>query len=49
MFLLCRLTGGAFTIDSSTPMFWINLNEHPNLVNPLVIRMYVYLKKKNPY
>jgi hypothetical protein len=28
-FLLCRLTSGAFTIDSSTPTLRINLNEHP--------------------
>jgi hypothetical protein len=29
VFLLCRLTSGAFTIDSSTPTLTINLNEHP--------------------
>jgi hypothetical protein len=28
VFLLCRLTSGAFTIDSSTPTLRINLNEH---------------------
>jgi hypothetical protein len=27
--VLCRLTSGAFTIDSSTPTFRRNLNEHP--------------------
>jgi hypothetical protein len=27
--LLCRLTSGAFTIDSSTPTLTGNLNEHP--------------------
>jgi hypothetical protein len=29
VFLLCRLTSGAFTIDSSTPTLRRNLNEHP--------------------
>jgi hypothetical protein len=29
VFLLCRLTSGAFTIDSSTPTLTGNLNEHP--------------------
>jgi hypothetical protein len=29
VFIFCRLTSGAFTIDSSTPTFRINLNEHP--------------------
>jgi hypothetical protein len=33
VFLLCRVTSGAFTIDSSTPIFRINLNEHPILLN----------------
>jgi hypothetical protein len=28
VFLLCRLTSGAFTIDSSTPTLRRNLNEH---------------------
>jgi hypothetical protein len=28
VFLLCRLTSGAFTIDSSTLTLRINLNEH---------------------
>jgi hypothetical protein len=31
VFLLCRLTSGAFTIDSSTPILRINLSEHPIL------------------
>jgi hypothetical protein len=29
VFLLCRLTNGAFTIESSAPTLRINLNEHP--------------------
>jgi hypothetical protein len=29
VFLLCRLTSGAFKIDSSTPTLRRNLNEHP--------------------
>jgi hypothetical protein len=29
LFSLCRLTSGAFTIDSSTPTLKRNLNEHP--------------------
>jgi hypothetical protein len=29
VFLLCRLTRSAFTIDSSTPTLRRNLNEHP--------------------
>jgi hypothetical protein len=29
VFLLCRLTSGAFTNDSSTPTSRRNLNEHP--------------------
>jgi hypothetical protein len=33
-FLLCRLTSGAFTIDSSTPTLRINLNEHPIYLYP---------------
>jgi hypothetical protein len=28
VFLLCRLTSGTFTIDSSTPTLRRNLNEH---------------------
>jgi hypothetical protein len=28
VFLLCRLTSGAFTVDSSTPTLRINLNKH---------------------
>jgi hypothetical protein len=31
VFLQCRLTSGAFTIDSSTPTMRINLNEHTKL------------------
>jgi hypothetical protein len=27
--LLCRLTSGAFTIDSLRPTLWRNFNEHP--------------------
>jgi hypothetical protein len=33
VFLLCRLTSGEFTIDSSTPTLTRNLNEHPILVS----------------
>jgi hypothetical protein len=29
VFLLCRLTRGASSINSSTPTLRINLNEHP--------------------
>jgi hypothetical protein len=29
VFLICRLTSDGFTIDSSTPTLWRNLNEHP--------------------
>jgi hypothetical protein len=29
VFLLCKLTSGTFTIDSSTPTLRRNLNEHP--------------------
>jgi hypothetical protein len=32
VFLLCRRTSGAFTIDSSTPTLTINLNERPILI-----------------
>jgi hypothetical protein len=37
VFLLCRLTSGAFTIDSSTSTLRIDLNEHP-------IYLYLHLK-----
>jgi hypothetical protein len=29
VFLVCRLTSGVFTINSSTPILKIILNEHP--------------------
>jgi hypothetical protein len=32
VFLVCRLTSGAFTIDFSTPTLRIHLNEHPILL-----------------
>jgi ABC-type thiamin/hydroxymethylpyrimidine transport system permease subunit len=32
VFLLCRLTSGAFTIESLTPTLRRNLNEHPILI-----------------
>jgi hypothetical protein len=31
VFLFCRVTSGAFTIDSSTPTSTRNFNEHPIL------------------
>jgi hypothetical protein len=37
VFLLCRLTSGAFTIDSSTPTLRRNLNEHPIFLNLSVV------------
>jgi hypothetical protein len=33
VFLFCRLTSGAFTIDSSPPTLRRNLNEHPIQIN----------------
>jgi hypothetical protein len=39
MFLMCRLTRGAFTIDSSTPTLRRNLNEHPIHVRKLIFRI----------
>jgi hypothetical protein len=33
VFLFCRLTSGAFTIDFSMPTLRINLNEHPVISN----------------
>jgi hypothetical protein len=37
VFLLCRLTRGAFTINTSRPILTENLNEHPIFNNiPIV-------------
>jgi hypothetical protein len=54
VFLHCRLTSGAFTIDSSTPTFRINLNEHPisyetkNFQNESVNHIFnLFLETKN--
>jgi hypothetical protein len=47
VFLLCRLTSGAFTIDYSTPTLRRNLNEHPvpahNAPRDIFLHFYILL------
>jgi hypothetical protein len=46
VFLLCRLTSGAFTIDSSTPTLRKNLNEHRlHLITQAISTLLCELKK----
>jgi hypothetical protein len=46
VFLFCRRTSGAFTIDSSTPTLTINLNEHA--IDAFIIESFTLKNHKLP-